>query len=75
MLRSTRRRGITLVEVIVVIIVLGVLIVLLLPSVECSREAARRAACINNMKQIGLALHNFRNRSRNLTDWYCARGG
>jgi type II secretory pathway pseudopilin PulG len=56
---SSVRRGIKLVEVIVVVFVLGLIVALLLPSVECARESARRAACINNMKQIGLALHNY----------------
>jgi prepilin-type N-terminal cleavage/methylation domain-containing protein len=55
------RRGFTLIELLVVIAIIAVLIALLLPAVQSAREAARRAACINNLKQIGLAMHNFEN--------------
>ncbi len=58
-MRIHPRRGFTLIELLVVIAIIAVLIALLLPAVQAAREAARRAQCVNNMKQIGLALHNY----------------
>jgi len=57
--RAKERHGFTLIELLVVIAIIAVLVALLLPAVQAAREAARRASCVNNLKQLGLALQNY----------------
>src|SRR5262245_23131329 len=68
-----RRPAFTLVELLVVMAIIGVLIALLLPAVQAARESARRSQCKNNLKQIGLALHNYESARRSFPPGFVSK--
>ena len=74
-MRQQPSRGFTLIELLVVIAIIAVLIALLLPAVQAAREAARRISCVNNLKQVGIGLHNYHDAHSTLPPGYTYKLG
>ena len=73
--KAARRGAFTLIELLVVIAIIGLLIAILLPAVQAAREAARRASCANNLRQLGIAMHNYHDALRSFPSAYVSQTG